>query len=209
MAKTSFDSHLLYEYDEGQRMQHGVSLLCGVDEAGRGPLCGPVSIGAVVLNPQNPVEGINDSKKLSEKKREELYPQIVEKALAWQVVLVPPEEIDRINILQAVLVGMQRAVLALAPQPQLVLVDGNTAPALGGLPSLTVTKGDATSASIAAASILAKVTRDRFMEELDKEYPQYRLAQHKGYPTKLHYELLQQYGVQSFYRRSYLKKRGL
>lgn len=197
----------LWAFDQ-ERRASGITLLCGVDEAGRGPLCGPVSVAAVILNPENPIEGLNDSKKISEKKREALYPIIQEKALAYTVVFVHADEIDRLNILNATMLGMQNAVKELALQPQLVLVDGNRAPVLE-VPSECVIKGDAVSASIAAASILAKVTRDRYMEQLDMEYPQYKLAQHKGYPTKLHYELLEQYGIQDFYRRSFLKKRGL
>lgn len=197
----------LWEFDQGYRAQ-GFPLLCGVDEAGRGPLCGPVAVAAVVLNPEDPIEGLNDSKKISEKKREALFPLIQQKALAYTVVFVPPDEIDRLNILQATMLGMQQAVEQLALRPQLVLVDGNRAPVLE-IPCQCVVQGDANSASIAAASILAKVTRDHYMAELDLEYPQYKLAQHKGYPTKLHYELLEQYGIQDFYRRSFLKKRGL
>ncbi len=197
----------LWEFDQ-QFWANGTALLCGVDEAGRGPLCGPVSVAAVILNPEDPIEGLNDSKKLSEKKREALYPIIQEKALAYTVVFVHADEIDRLNILNATMLGMQNAVKELALQPQLVLIDGNKAPEVE-LPCQCVIKGDAVSASIAAASVLAKVTRDRYMEELDKEFPQYKLAQHKGYPTKLHYELLEQYGIQDFYRRSFLKKRGL
>ena len=197
----------LWAFDQ-ERRASGITLLCGVDEAGRGPLCGPVSVAAVILNPENPIEGLNDSKKISEKKREALYPIIQEKALAFTVVFVHADEIDRLNILNATMLGMQNAIKELALQPQLVLVDGNRAPVLE-VPSECVIKGDAVSASIAAASILAKVTRDRYMEQLDMEYPQYKLAQHKGYPTKLHYELLEQYGIQDFYRRSFLKKRGL
>lgn len=192
----------LYEFDEKHRREFTV--LCGVDEAGRGPLCGPVSVAAVILNPKNPVQGIDDSKRLSEKKRDLLYDIIVKKALAWEVVLMSPQEIDRLNILGATMLGMEMAVEQLKQKPNLILVDGNKCPQFN-VPAKAVTKGDATSACIAAASILAKVTRDRFMQELDKEYPQYKLAQHKGYPTKLHYQLLAKYGVQAFYRRSFLK----
>lgn len=195
-------------FDSQIRLQQGIKLLCGIDEAGRGPLCGPVSVAAVILNTENPVPGLNDSKKLTEKKRELLYDEIIEKATAWTVVLVEPEEIDRLNILWATMAGMQRCAEQLNPAPEYVLVDGNKLPDIS-FPAMAVTKGDATSASIAAASIIAKVTRDRFMQELDKQYPQYKLAQHKGYPTKLHYELLEQYGLQDFYRRSFLKKRGI
>ena len=196
----------LYEMDAEIRAQHGI--FCGVDEAGRGPLCGPVSVAACILNPDDPIEGLNDSKKLSEKKREALYEQIVSRALAWKVILVGPEIIDRDNILQATMGGMRQAVEELDITPNYVLVDGNRCPTGLSMPCEAMVKGDARSASISAASILAKVTRDRYMCELDKQFPQYKLAQHKGYPTKLHYELIAQYGIQPFYRRSFLKKQG-
>ena len=196
----------LYEMDAEIRAQHGI--FCGVDEAGRGPLCGPVSVAACILNPDDPIEGLNDSKKLSEKKREALYEQIVSRALAWKVILVGPEIIDRDNILQATMGGMRQAVEELDITPNYVVVDGNRCPTGLSMPCEAMVKGDACSASISAASILAKVTRDRYMCELDKQFPQYKLAQHKGYPTKLHYELIAQYGIQPFYRRSFLKKQG-
>lgn len=196
----------LYEMDAEIRAQRGI--FCGVDEAGRGPLCGPVSVAACILNPDDPIEGLNDSKKLSEKKREALYEQIVSRALAWKVILVGPEIIDRDNILQATMGGMRQAVEELDITPNYVVVDGNRCPTGLSMPCEAMVKGDARSASISAASILAKVTRDRYMCELDKQFPQYKLAQHKGYPTKLHYELIAQYGIQPFYRRSFLKKQG-
>lgn len=196
----------LYEMDAEIRAQHGI--FCGVDEAGRGPLCGPVSVAACILNPDDPIEGLNDSKKLSEKKREALYEQIVSRALAWKVILVGPEIIDRDNILQATMGGMRQAVEELDITPNYVVVDGNRCPTGLSMPCEAMVKGDARSASISAASILTKVTRDRYMCELDKQFPQYKLAQHKGYPTKLHYELIAQYGIQPFYRRSFLKKQG-
>ena len=196
----------LYEMDAEIRAQHGI--FCGVDEAGRGPLCGPVSVAACILNPDDPIEGLNDSKKLSEKKREALYEQIVSRALAWKVILVGPEIIDRDNILQATMGGMRQAVEELDITPNYVVVDGNRCPTGLSMPCEAMVKGDARSASISAASILAKVTRDHYMCELDKQFPQYKLAQHKGYPTKLHYELIAQYGIQPFYRRSFLKKQG-
>ena len=196
----------LYEMDAEIRAQHGI--FCGVDEAGRGPLCGPVSVAACILNPDDPIEGLNDSKKLSEKKREALYEQIVSRALAWKVILVGPEIIDRDNIQQATMGGMRQAVEELDITPNYVVVDGNRCPTGLSMPCEAMVKGDARSASISAASILAKVTRDRYMCELDKQFPQYKLAQHKGYPTKLHYELIAQYGIQPFYRRSFLKKQG-
>ena len=193
----------LYAFDQAVRAEHGI--FCGVDEAGRGPLCGPVCCAAVILDPENPIEGVNDSKKLSEKKRELLYEEITRKALAWQVVMVGPEVIDEKNILWATMDGMRQAVEGLKIQPAFVLVDGNRCPELS-IPAASQVKGDGVSASIAAASILAKVTRDRYMCQLDKEYPQYQLAKHKGYGTKLHYELIRQYGIQPFYRKSFLKK---
>ena len=182
----------LYAYDADIRAQYGC--FAGVDEAGRGPLCGPVCVAACILDPEDPVYGINDSKKLSEKKREALFDQIVEKALAYKIVFVGPDIIDRDNILNATMSGMRQAVEGLDIVPT--------------MPAQPVVKGDATSASIGAASILAKVSRDRYMLELDKQYPQYQLAKHKGYGTKLHYELIAQYGIQPFYRRSFLKKQG-
>ncbi len=197
----------LYEYDAAVRAQYGC--FAGVDEAGRGPLCGPVCVAACILDPENPVYGINDSKKLTEKKREALFDEIIEKALAYKIVFVGPDIIDRDNILNATMGGMKRAVEELDIVPNLVLVDGNRIPAGLHMPAQPVVKGDATSASIGAASVLAKVSRDRYMLELDKQYPQYQLAKHKGYPTKLHYELIAQYGIQPFYRRSFLQKAGL
>ena len=192
----------LYEYDAAVRAQYGC--FAGVDEAGRGPVC----VAACILDPENPVHGINDSKKLTEKKRDALFDEIREKALAYRIIFVGPEIIDRDNILNATMGGMKRAVEELDIVPNLVLVDGNRTPAGLQIPAQPVVKGDATSASIGAASILAKVSRDRYMLELDKQYPQYQLAKHKGYPTKLHYELIAQYGIQPFYRRSFLKKQG-
>ncbi len=206
MPRKTIDSTPLYDYDEALRTECGA--LCGVDEAGRGPLCGPVCCAAVILNPEDPIQGVTDSKKLSEKRREELYDQIIQRVLAWHVEFVSPQEIDEKNILWATMAGMARAVSALETRPALVLIDGNRCPPGLEMPSRAVVKGDATSASIAAASILAKVSRDRYMCELDAQYPQYQLAKHKGYPTALHYQLIQQYGIQPFYRRSFLKKLG-
>ncbi|MGN0984225.1 MAG: ribonuclease HII [Gemmiger sp.] len=196
----------LYAFDAEKRSAHGV--LCGVDEAGRGPLCGPVCCAAVILNPADPIDGINDSKKLTEKRRELLYEQILQRALACRVVFISPQEIDEKNILWATMDGMAQAVAGLELVPEYVLIDGNRCPPGLEQPAEAVIKGDATSACIAAASILAKVSRDRYMLALDQEYPQYQLAKHKGYPTRLHYELIEQYGIQPFYRRSFLKKQG-
>ena len=206
MTKKMSSDPALYEFDSQLRNVHGV--LCGVDEAGRGPLCGPVCCAAVILNPEDPIEGVNDSKKLTEKRRELLYDEITRRALAWKVEFVSPQEIDEKNILWATMAGMARVVSGLDITPDYVLVDGNRCPPGLEQPAQAVIKGDASSASIAAASILAKVSRDRYMLELDREYPQYQLAKHKGYPTRLHYELIARYGIQPFYRRSFLKKQG-
>lgn len=205
-SKSMSSNPALYAFDAEQRARFGT--ICGVDEAGRGPLCGPVCCAAVILDPDDPIEGVNDSKKLSEKRREALYEEIIQRAVAYQVVFISPQEIDEKNILWATMDGMAQAVAGLDPRPDYALIDGNRCPPDLVCPSQSVVKGDATSASIAAASILAKVSRDRYMKELDKQYPQYQLAKHKGYPTKLHYELIAQYGIQPFYRRSFLKKQG-
>lgn len=202
MGKAADKSPALYAYDAALRAE--APLLCGVDEAGRGPLCGPLAVAAVILHPGRPVAGLDDSKKLGEARREALYESIIDASIAWNVELVQPAEIDRINILQATLAGMARAVGGLTVAPDFVLVDGNKPPSLSQT-CRCIVKGDGLSASIAAASILAKVTRDRFMRQLDAEYPQYKLAKHKGYGTKLHYEMLELHGVQPFYRQSFLK----
>ena len=196
----------LYSYDDAVRAEKGC--LAGVDEAGRGPLWGQVCVAACILDPDRPVWGINDSKKLNEKKREQLFEEIRARALAYSIVFVGPDVIDRDNILRATMDGMRQAVEQLAVTPGLVLVDGNRCPQGLAMPARPVVKGDATSASIGAASILAKVSRDSYMLALDRQYPQYQLAKHKGYPTKLHYELIARYGIQPFYRRSFLKKLG-
>ena len=195
----------LYEYDNAIRSDFPV--LRGADEAGRGPLCGPVCCAAVVLPADFVCDDINDSKKISEKKRDKLFDIIIENALAYSIEMVSAEEIDQINILNASLTGMKRAVLNLDITPDMVLVDGNKTPNEMPCETRAVIKGDATSMSIAAASILAKVSRDRYMAQLDKEYPQYQLLKHKGYPTKQHYELIAQHGIQSFYRKSFFTKR--
>ena len=182
-------------------------LICGVDEAGRGPLCGPVCVAAVILPEKTVLPGLNDSKKLTEKKREALFPLIEKQAVCYSVVMIGPETIDALNILGATMLGMRRAVEGLRVAPSLALIDGNRCPQLP-MDAEAVIGGDAKSASIAAASVLAKVTRDRYMRELDAAYPQYKLAKHKGYPTAEHYALLDTYGVAPFYRKSFLKKRG-
>ena len=182
--------------------------LAGVDEVGRGPLAGPVVAAAVILDPRRPLEGLKDSKQLSERRREELDAQIRERALAWALGRAEVHEIDRINILQASLLAMQRAVAALTVAPELVLVDGNRCPRLD-YPSQAVVKGDALVPAISAASIIAKVARDREMVELDRRYPGYGLARHKGYPSKAHLSALQDLGVTPVHRRSYAPVRRL
>jgi ribonuclease HII len=177
-------------------------LIAGVDEVGRGPLAGPVVTAAVILDPDRPIEGLADSKAVSEKKRERLFDEIREKALAWAIGRCEVEEIDELNILQATMVAMQRAVAGLSPQPEHALIDGNRCPQLP-CSSEAVVKGDSKVAAISAASILAKVTRDREMVELDRQYPGYGLAGHKGYPTKVHMEALRTLGVTPIHRRSF------
>lgn len=182
----------------------GYTLICGVDEAGRGPLAGPVVAAAVILPVGLMIEGLNDSKKLSEKKRETLFDIICEKAVSYGIALASAQEIDERNILNATMLAMRRAVEQLHPLSDLALVDGNTARDFP-IPAVPIVKGDAKSVSIAAASVLAKVTRDRIMVTLDAEYPMYGFAQHKGYPTKAHMEAVRQYGPCPYHRRSFLK----
>ena len=185
-----------------------IGLIAGVDEVGRGPLIGAVVTAAVILDPQQPNIGLADSKKLSEKKRLLLAEEIKQKALAWAFGRAEAEEIDQLNILQASLLAMQRAVEALTIQPQLVLVDGNKLPKLA-IPAQAIVKGDSLVAEISAASILAKVARDQEMALLDQQYPHYGFAQHKGYPTALHLEKLNEYGVLPQHRRSFAPVRKL
>lgn len=192
-----------YAYEK-RAGEQGFSAVCGIDEAGRGPLAGPVCAAAVILPPDCDIPGLNDSKKLSEKKREALFPVIQEKALAFGVGWATAEEIDRVNILQATFLAMARAVEALPTPADYALVDGNRMPPLP-IPGETIVKGDATSASIAAASILAKVSRDRLLRRLDEAHPEYGFAKHKGYGTKAHYEAIRKYGLLPEHRRSFLK----
>lgn len=193
----------LFEHDSELRKKYPV--ICGVDEAGRGPLAGDVYAAAVVLDDQVLINYLNDSKKLSEKRRELLYDEIIEKADAYSVATASVEEIDRLNILNATMLAMKRAVEGLDIKPDLALIDGNRLPELE-CESRFVIHGDAVSASIAAASILAKVSRDRYMKRLDEQYPQYCFSQHKGYGTKLHYEKIAEFGVSEVHRRTFLKK---
>ena len=183
----------------------GYKYVCGVDEAGRGPLAGPVCAAAVILPDGVEIEGLNDSKKLSEKKREALYSVITEKALSYAVAYGTLEEIEEFNILNATYLAMNRAIEGLSVKADFALIDGNRVPKDIKIPCETVIKGDSKSASIAAASILAKVTRDRLLLEYDKEYPQYNFKKHKGYGTKEHYAAIAQYGVSKVHRLSFLK----
>ena len=190
---------------ENEKREKGYKLICGVDEAGRGPLCGPVVAGAVILKKDEFIEGINDSKKLSEKKREKLFDEIKEKAIAVGVGIVYQEEIDEINILNATKKAMKMAVENLEVKPDFVLIDGNQNVKLE-MESEPVVKGDALSISIAAASIIAKVTRDRMLIEDDKKYPEYGFAKHKGYGTKVHIEAIKKYGLCPLHRKTFCKK---
>ena len=183
----------------------GYHLICGVDEAGRGPLAGPVCAAAVILPPDADIPGLNDSKKLSDKRRRELYPIIKEQAVAYGIAFADHQEIDEINILQATFLAMQRAIDQLQVRPQLALIDGNRERDFG-LPVQTVVHGDSLSASIAAASVLAKVTRDDYMLQMAEQYPEYCFEIHKGYGTKAHYQALTEHGPSPIHRMSFLKK---
>lgn len=184
-------------------------LVAGVDEAGRGPLAGSVVAAAVILDENHPLTGLTDSKKLSASQRQVLETEIKQNAMAWAIAEASHEEVDQINILQASLLAMRRAVLALGTRPGLVLVDGNRLPELDHYPMRAIVKGDLTEPCISAASILAKQYRDRQMLELDRIYPEYQFARHKGYPTELHRELLRQHGVSPVHRRSFRPVREL
>ena len=194
----------MWEIENGH-FAEGIQIICGVDEAGRGPLAGPVCAAAVILPPHADIPGLNDSKKLSVKRRRELFPIIKEQAVAYGIGIATHEEIDEINILQATYLAMERAINALSVKPELVLIDGNRAKDFG-IPVETVIKGDSRSASIAAASILAKVTRDDMMLELANIYPEYQFEIHKGYGTKAHYAALDEHGASPVHRKSFLKK---
>lgn len=190
----------LFEYDTELRKDFPV--ICGVDEAGRGPLAGNVYATAVILNDSVFIDYLNDSKKVSEKRREKLFDEIKEKAVSYCIATATVEEIDRLNILQATMLAMKRAVEGLDIKPDLALIDGNRTPDID-CKCIAVVKGDATSASIASASILAKVARDRYMKDLALKYPEYHFEQHNGYPTKLHYEMLKKFGVSEVHRKSF------
>ena len=192
-----------FEYEE-KLYSEGYKSICGCDEAGRGPLCGPVVAAAVILPLGIEIEGLNDSKKLTEKKREKLFDVIKEKAIAYAIAEASPEEIDEINILNASMLAMRRAVEALPVKADFALIDGNCSRGFE-IPTETVVSGDAKSCSISAASILAKVTRDRGCIELDREYPMYGIAKHKGYPTKDHMNAVREHGPSPIHRKTFLK----
>ena len=192
--------------EESAANEAGFRFVCGVDEAGRGPLAGPVFAAAVILPPDFYLEGLDDSKKISAKKREALFEVICSKALSFSIASADHTEIDRFNILNATFLAMKRAVEGLSIAADFALVDGNLAPRGLEIPCRPIIKGDGISASIAAASILAKVSRDRLMEELDRQFPVYQFSKHKGYPTALHRELVREYGPSPVHRMSFLKK---
>lgn len=190
---------------ENSLYSDGFKIICGVDEAGRGPLAGPVCAAAVILPNGLEIPGLTDSKKLTDKKRRELFPIIKEQAVAYGIGLASHEEIDEINILQATYLAMERALVQLSVKPDIALIDGNRSKDFG-LPVRTVVKGDSLSANIAAASVLAKVTRDDLMLEMAEKYPEYGFEVHKGYGTKAHYEALRAYGASAIHRKTFLKK---
>ena len=190
---------------ENEIYAEGYSLICGVDEAGRGPLAGPVYAAAVILPRDTVIDGLNDSKKLTEKKREALFDVITERALTYGIASASVEEIEELNILNATFLAMNRAIAKLDPVPELALIDGNRNTGIA-MPSRCIVKGDSRCADIAAASILAKVSRDRYMLTLAEKYPQYHFEQHKGYGTKLHYEAIREYGPSPEHRPSFLRK---
>lgn len=202
MRKT--DENIDWLFYENSVMSNGYDIVCGVDEAGRGPLAGPVCAAAVILPKGHIIEGVNDSKKLTEKKREMLFDKIIDEALDYSIAIATPEEIDEINILQATFLAMNRAVVGLKTEPDFVMVDGNREPPIS-YPVQTIVKGDGKSMSIAAASILAKVTRDRYMIEIAEKYPQYQFEKHKGYGTKLHYQMLDEHGPCEIHRQTFLR----
>lgn len=190
---------------ENKALESGFEIICGVDEAGRGPLAGPVYAAAVILPKGHIVEGVNDSKKISEKKRDMLFDKIIEECVCYSVGVATEKEIDEINILQATFLAMRRAVDGLEIKPDIALIDGNKRPGLD-IAEQEIIKGDAKSANIAAASIIAKVSRDRYMLKMAEKYPKYQFEKHKGYGTKLHYEMLEKYGISPIHRRTFLKK---
>lgn len=189
---------------ENQLNEAGYEIVCGIDEAGRGPLCGPVVAAACILPMGLVIDGLNDSKKLTEKKREAIFEEITKNAVAYSIALATVDEINETNILEATLLAMRRAVEGLPVRPDYLIIDGNICRGFD-IPARAVVKGDATSPSIAAASILAKVTRDRMCYELDRQYPEYGIAKHKGYGTAAHYKALEEHGVPPIYRTKFLR----
>lgn len=190
---------------ENAALNSGFEVICGIDEAGRGPLAGPVYAAVVILPKGHIVEGVNDSKKISEKKRDLLFDKIIDECVCYSIGTASEQEIDEINILQATFLAMRRAVAGLEIKPDIALVDGNKKPGLD-IAEQTIVKGDSKSANIAAASIIAKVSRDRYMLEMAEKYPEYQFEKHKGYGTKLHYEMLEKYGISPIHRKTFLKK---
>lgn len=190
---------------ENAALNSGFEVVCGIDEAGRGPLAGPVYAAAVILPKGHIVEGVNDSKKISEKKRDLLFDKIIDECVCYSIGTASEQEIDEINILQATFLAMRRAVAGLEIKPDIALVDGNKKPGLD-IAEQTIVKGDSKSANIAAASIIAKVSRDRYMLEIAEKFPEYQFEKHKGYGTKLHYEMIEKYGVSPIHRKTFLKK---
>lgn len=190
---------------ENAALNSGFEVICGIDEAGRGPLAGPVYAAAVILPKGHIVEGVNDSKKISEKKRDLLFDKIIDECVCYSIGTASEQEIDEINILEATFLAMRRAVAGLEIKPDIALIDGNKKPGLD-IAEQTIVKGDSKSANIAAASIIAKVSRDRYMLEMAEKYPEYQFEKHKGYGTKLHYEMLEKYGISPIHRKTFLKK---
>ncbi len=190
---------------ENKAYESGFEIVCGVDEAGRGPLAGPVYAAAVILPKGHIIDGVNDSKKLSEKKRNLLFDKIIDECVCYSIGTAGVREIDEINILQATFLAMRRAVEGLSVNPDIALIDGNKRPGLA-MAEWEIIKGDAKSANIAAASIIAKVSRDRYMLEMAEKYPEYQFEKHKGYGTKLHYEMIEKYGISPIHRKTFLKK---
>ena len=205
MAKKDKKPVDLWSIQREIKLERGELVICGVDEAGRGPLAGPVCAAAVILPDGYEIPGLNDSKQLSDKKRRELFPVIQEEAIAYGIAMVDEKTIDAVNILNATFMAMKDAISQLSVRPDLALIDGNRTTDFG-VEVIPVVKGDARDASIAAASILAKVTRDRFMEEMDKQYPEYGFAIHKGYGTRRHYDAIREYGMCPIHRKTFLKK---
>ena len=191
--------------EENKLYEQGIEYICGIDEAGRGPLAGPVVVGAVIMPKDSFIEGVNDSKKISEKKREKIYDQILEEAIAYSIGVIDKDTIDEINILNATKLGVKQAVCTLKQRPDVIMVDALTGLDTDGIPYISVIKGDAKNYSIAAASIIAKVTRDRMMKEWDEVYPEYGFAKHKGYGTAEHIRIIKEKGPCLIHRRSFIK----